>query len=295
MKLPPLNAVRAFEAAARTGSFVAAAGELGVSSAAVSMQVRNLEAFLNKKLFDRSNNRITLTDAGTSIYPSTAAALNGIAGMTERLLESEGRPQLVISVLPSLGERWLVRKLAGAASGPVERGLEIRLEEDPVDLVQGRIDLRVTYGMTTYPEFRSLELFRDEVTPMHAAGSVSASESHRNWGRIPDEQLIHVDWGESFASYPSWTDWFRAAGIDRRPDIRKGLKVASSSMAISLAARGLGIALGQRELAGTDLAQGAVVAPSSISLPLSRPYCAVSLHAKARFAPLASLLDRLMQ
>ena len=130
MKLPPLNSLRAFEAAARTGSFTAAAGELGVTSAAVSMQVRNLENFLGKKLFQRSNNRITLTDAGMVVYHGSATALSGIAAITERLLESEKQAKLVISIVPSLAERWLAPRLADFARTDAGAGMEIRVEND---------------------------------------------------------------------------------------------------------------------------------------------------------------------
>ena len=291
MELPPLNALKAFEAAARTGSFVLAARELGVSSAAVSLQVRNLEAFLNKRLFTRTNNKIALTDAGMAIYPGSAAALNGIAAITGRLLGRDGRARLVVSALPSLAERWLAPRLADFARAEPGVGMAVRVEDDPVDFVRHRIDLRVTYGGHLYPAYRAVHLFRDEVTPLHAPAYPARFEDQGGRLRVPDEHLIHVAWGEAFASEPSWDDWFRAANLPPRPATARGTHVASSSLAIVLAARGMGVALGQKRLAGAEIASGVLIAPSALTLKLAHPYCAVSPHAKSGDPHHARLLD----
>jgi len=291
MKLPPLNSIRAYEAAARTGSFTAAASELGVTSAAVSMQVRNLENFLGKKLFVRSNNRITITDAGMAVYHGSATALSGIAAITERLLETDKQAKLVISVVSSLAERWLTPRLAEFYRSENGIGVEVRVENRPVDIAQNRIDLRLTYGRHHYPDFRALKLFTDEVTPMHAPGFSISSASVEAFSRIPDAQLIHVDWGENFVSQPSWSDWFGLFGINRNPEIRKGIKVATSSLAIAMAEKGLGAALGQKKLAWAELESGALLAPFPKSLTLAQPYYAITTYASSTDSNLNKLLD----
>lgn len=291
MKLPPLNSIRAYEAAARTGSFTTAASELGVTSAAVSMQVRNLEKFFGKKLFIRSNNRISITDAGMAVYHSAATALSGISAITEQLLESDRQSRLVISVVTSLAERWLTSQLFEFSKTETGTGMEIRVENDPVDIAQNRIDLRITYGRHHYSEFRAVKLFTDEVTPMLAPGFPISFESIENFSRIPDAQLIHFDWGENFASQPSWTDWFRLVGVARNPEVRKGIKVATSSLAIAMAEKGLGVALGQKMLASEELKSGAVIAPFSASLELAQSYYAIIPHAKLTDTVLNKLLD----
>jgi LysR family glycine cleavage system transcriptional activator len=275
MKLPPLNSIRAYEAAARTGSFTAAASELGVTSAAVSMQVRNLENFLGKKLFVRSNNRITITDAGMAVYHGSATALSGIAAITERLLESEKPANLVISVVASLAERWLTPQLAEFSRIKPGIGVEIRVENQPVDIVQNRIDLRLTYGRHHYPDFRAVKLFTDEVSPMYAPGFSFACASG----------------GENFVSQPSWSDWFGQVGIKRNPEIRKGIKVATSSLAIAMAEKGLGVALGQKALAWAELGSGALVAPFRQTLTLAQPYYAIATYASSTDTNLNKLLS----
>jgi LysR family glycine cleavage system transcriptional activator len=289
LKLPPLNALKAFEAAARTGSHVAAAGELGVSAAAVSQQVRNLEDWFGKRLFTRHNNRIALTDAGISVYRDTARPLQDISAMSRRMLGEAARGRLVISVLPSLAERWLAPRLAHFAAAAPETSIDLRVEEDPVDLARADIDLRICYGAHFYPDFRVVPLFRDAVLPM------AAPEFWERLGggpaEVPDSCLIHTLWGPSFASHPSWTDWFQGCGIGRDPRPADGHRVGTSSAALALARLGIGVALGQRQLAEGELSAGSLVAPEAETLALGHPYCAVHAHGKKGRAGLSSLLE----
>ena len=146
LSLPPLNALRAFEAAARTGSYVAAAEELGVSPAAVSQQVRNLEDFLGKQLFMRFNNRVLLTDAGQVVFAGASDALQSISALTEQVMSGGTRSRLVISVITSVAERWLEPRLAAFALKEKALRIELRVEGDPVDFARHNIDLRICYG-----------------------------------------------------------------------------------------------------------------------------------------------------
>src|SRR5687768_9538121 len=155
LSLPPLNALRAFEAAARTGSYVAAAEELRVSPAAVSQQVRNLEEFLGKKLFTRFNNRVVLTDAGQIVFAGSADALQSISALTEQVVSGRARSRLVISVITSVAERWLEPRLAAFALREKALRFELRVEGDPVDFARYNIDLRICYGTNQYPEMNT--------------------------------------------------------------------------------------------------------------------------------------------
>ena len=166
MKLPPLRALRAFESAARTGSYVDAADELGVTAAAVSQQVRNLETYYSRQLFTRYNNRIVLTDAGSKIFANLAPALHDLAQKNRELLDGPTAARLVVSVLPSLAQAWLVPRLARFSAQNPNIGIHTRVEEDPVDLTRLGIDLRITYGNQLYSDFAAQPLFRDAVQPM---------------------------------------------------------------------------------------------------------------------------------
>ncbi|WP_245431416.1 LysR substrate-binding domain-containing protein [Mesorhizobium atlanticum] len=285
--------MRAFEVAARAGSFTLAATELGVSSAAVSQQIRNLEDWFGKQLFVRNGNRIALTDAGHAIYPQTARALGEIAAVGRRMLEGGLRTRLVVSVPFSLAELWLAPRLAVLLDGFPQMAIDVRVEDDPVDVVRQNIDLRISYGDYHYPALKMVRLVHDEVLP------VAASEFWQRYGQgasladMHESHFIHTNWGPNYASHPSWADWFAAAGGSRAPDPSHGRRVGLSSLAIGAARLGLGIALGQKVMANADLEAGRLIALSSVSVRLGQPYCAFMLPAKAERADIAGLVELL--
>jgi LysR family glycine cleavage system transcriptional activator len=288
--LPPLNALKSFEAAARTGSYVAAAAELKVSPAAISQQVRNLERFFRRKLFTRFNNRIVLTDAGQAIQAGITPALDDIAALTRRVLAGSSRAKLVISVIPSLAECWFMPAFAGFAEGGALR-IELRVESDPVSFADGEIDLRIGYASASYPGLQAVPLFRDEVLPLCAP----ALAEGLSLSTADDSQFIHTHWGQEFASHPSWEEWLGRFMPTRRIDTAKGHRVGSSQLAIEFARRGLGIALGQRALAQEHLAAGTLVVLDGNALPLGHDYCAIHPRSKARKAGLLQLIAHLRE
>lgn len=288
---PPLNALKYFEAAARTGSYTKAAVELNVTPAAVSQQVRHVEDFFGRKLFVRFNNRVVLSDAGQSIFAGIAPALEDIANLTARFTGGTDRSSLVVSVLPSLAECWFMPRYARLAqSGPVPR-LELRVEDDPVDFSAHRIDLRLTYGEGLYPQLRHAQLFRDRVLPFCSPGfqSLRLSGDH-DLARLAEEQFIHTSWGQSFASNPGWNEWLAQTGSRRRLDSGKGQRVGASRLALDFARMGLGVALGQERLADDFRRRGELVALSDQALPLGHAYYAYYPEAKARKAGHAQLM-----
>lgn len=288
MKLPPLNALKSFESAARTGSYVTAAAELNVSPAAVSQQVRNLERFLKRKLFTRLNNRIVLTDAGLAIQAGITPALEEIAALTNRVLAGSSRSKLVVSVIPSLAECWFMPAFAEFAEAAALR-IDLRVENDPVDFSGGEIDLRIGYASAHYPSLQTVPLFRDAVLPLcHPALAERLSLRSAD-----DSQFIHTSWGEDFASHPSWDEWFSSFLPSRRADPAKGHRVGSSQLAIDFARRGLGIALGQRALSQEAVQAGELVVLDENALPLGHDYCAIYPRAKARKAGLVQLTEYL--
>lgn len=282
-RLPPLNALRAFEAAARHGGYVAAARELGVTPAAVSQQVRNLEDHLGRRLFTRHNNRVSLTDAGQAIFADTARVFDDLGRIAERARGGRAPGRLVVSCLPSLAEGWLMPRLQGAGAAlPL---LDLRLEADPVAFARDGIDLRLSYGANLYPDLVQVPLFRDAVQPMAAPGLAAL------WPDVPDDALIHTDWGAGFASHPAWRDWFAAHQPQRAaPAPGSGQRIGASYLALMLAAQGQGVVLGQAALAAPMLARGALVALSPLALPLGHDYVAVHPQAKARKPALQRML-----
>ena len=287
LTLPPLNAVRAFEAAARSGSYVAAASELGVSPAAVSQQVRHLEEFLGKQLFQRFNNRVVLTDAGQAVFRGTSESLATLSAMTEQVMSGRVRSRLVISCISSMAERWLQ---------PGMPRFELRVEDDPVDFGRYDIDIRLSYGSGLYPEMEAIPLFVDDVVPMCAPSYLAAHPevANRDQLKIPDEDLIHTNWGPSFGSHPTWREWFQAAGIAHVPD-NTGYQTDMSALALDFARDGIGVTLGQKSMARDDIAAGRLVALSDISLPLGHPYSLIIPASKRRKTGVRAIIEHLQE
>lgn len=291
--LPPLNALRAFESAARHGSYVRAADELGVSAAAVSQQVKNLEEFLGKRLFRRYNNRIALTDAGQTIFSGASDALQSISALTEQVVSGRARSRLVISSVPSMAERWIAPRLGAYRERAPNMRFELRSEEDLVDFTRHEIDLRLSYGLNHYPDLVSVPLMQDEVVPMCSPDYAGRHPAILRQGlsAVPDDDLIHTNWGPSFVSHPTWRLWLGLSESRREPDEARGYRVGSSSLALDLAARGVGVALGQRQMGADDLAARRLIVLDDRPLALGHPYCLVYPPAKARKAGLIDLVN----
>ncbi|WP_166416003.1 LysR substrate-binding domain-containing protein [Cochlodiniinecator piscidefendens] len=234
----PLNALRAFEAAARTGSFSHAAREMGVSSAAISQQVKLLEEFWGKTLFVRQGNRIALTEAGQSAYPQLGQSFEQLGKLSDKMRRVDQKKRLVLSAPESVVETWLAPKLSAIRTTELSNSLEIRVENDPVDFARDKVDLRIFYGHDLYTDHTIIPLFSDHLI---AVASVAFVTEHGcEIDQIKDEHLIHTDWGRDFATSPNWNDAFAMKRVINR---NAGLRVQASSIARSFAEQGFGVAL----------------------------------------------------
>jgi DNA-binding transcriptional LysR family regulator len=276
----PLNALQAFESAARSGSFVSAGEALGVSAAAISQHIRVLEGRFGKQLFQRRANGIELTDAGRELFLRVSGAFAELTEAAEHLRSGTSRPAAVISVIASAGELWLLPCLAEV---PDRAGIQIIEEsEDPIDFAARGVDIRITYGAAAYPHHTVEVLFQDRMLPVTApalaaeltGGAVSAS----------DDRLIHTSWGPAYANAQSWADWHAAIGSARRPDAGRGLGVDRLVVAATAARRGLGVALLPESLVAADLERGALIAVGPPAAPLPQPYVMIARPA-ARHRP----------
>lgn len=294
-KIPPLNALKAFEASARLGSFVLAAAELNVTPSAVSQLIRKLEDFYGRQLFIRHNNQLLLTDVARTVHAASSQMMNGLAELTEQLLGGPVRSNLIVSVLPSVGVRWLNRHLSEFLDAHPDVRLDLRLEEDPVDFFRNRIDVRLCYGEHLYPEFVTVPFRRDRVTAMCqpdllARQRVDPAAPHA----LNDDALIHVAWRAGFSSYPTWSAWFASQGITRQPRRELGHTTDTSSVAIDLACGGTGVVLGQEMLAQTELATGGLIAPFPHWMPLQYDYCVVHAESNRRNKTVGAFVEWLV-
>jgi LysR family glycine cleavage system transcriptional activator len=292
-KLPPLNSLRAFEAAARFKSFVLAGEELGVSSAAVSLQVKNLEENLGKKLFLRQGNRILLTDAGNGLYPKIGNALDEISEAAQTLRRVRHSRQLVISVVESFAELWLMPRLAQFAPDKSVT-LDIRVQNDPIDFAKDAVDLRLTYESAYYPGYQQHELFTDVVIPVCSPRFWDAyNDPDGELTNVPHDKLIHVNWGPAYSSSPGWTAWFKRAGT-LQPELgAPNLIISHLSLAVDAARAGLGVVLAPHRLVEQDINARRLIAASRITVEMGRPYVCIFPDARASYTALRLFLDHL--
>jgi len=270
---PSLRGLQAFEAAARSGSFVAASEELAVSAAAISQLIRALEDQVGRKLFHRINRRAVLTEAGMEIFPRLAGAFNELRHISRELSGGVQRSSLVVSVAPSVAMGWLSSRLPGFVDshGPVD--ISLRGEDDPVPFDRDLIDIRLCYGRSHYSEHLTEELVRDAVYPVCSPAFLARHGPITSSASLHAVPLIHTDWGPSAASFPSWRNWFESAGVTPGRHIQHGMTANSSMAALDLARGGLGVALAQGLFCARQVEDGKLVVAVDHVLELANPYC----------------------
>jgi LysR family glycine cleavage system transcriptional activator len=275
--LPSLKGLQAFEAAARTGSFAAAAEELSISAAAVSQLIRTVEEQMGRTLFHRVNRRVVLSEAGVEMLPRLSMAFQEIGSVAREVGGDAFRPRLVVSVPPSMAMGWLSERLAGFVAGHGAVDISLRGDDDPVPFERELIDIRLSYG-PHYREHPTEDIVRDAVYPVCAPALAEAIKREGLAG-LP---LVHTDWGPTGASFPSWRNWFETAGIDLGRSARRGLSANSSRAALDLAISGLGVALSQGVYCAAALEDGRLVRPVARALELRQPYCLTIPERSAR-------------
>ena len=295
-RLPPLNAIRAFEASARHGGFVAAAQELGVTAAAISLQIRKLEDYYQVALFHRLASGVELTEVGAAIHAECSAALAALESTADLVAARETPSRIVISCINSLAHRWLVRHMSQLALAVPDYWIEFRAEPDPVDFENRGVDVRITYGEHLYPHHDTRPLFTDRLAPLCTPEFAARHGLARGtFDAVQDEHLIQSWWSPSFWAYPTWADWFERAGVSRQP--RQGVGPAANmpALAIDMALAHLGVALGQEALAEEAIRSGRLIVLSNVRLPMPSPYAIVTPRSARRKKRLSGLIASLLE
>ncbi len=277
-RLPPLNALRAFEAAARHLSFTKAAEELFVTQAAISHQIKALEAALDLQLFRRLNRRLMLTDAGQLYLPALTEAFDAIDTATVRLRSDENTGRLVVSVASSLAAKWLLPRMPRFRERHPEIEVEISASERLVDFGRDNVDMAIRYGLGRYPGLRVDPLMEDTNFPVCSPGLLAGPLPLREPGDLRRHSLLHDDVGAFDA--PDWSKWLAAVGVTGAWADR-GQRYSHSSLVLQAAIDGQGVALGRSTLVALDLEAGRLVQPFGPALPSSYACYVVSPPATA--------------
>ena len=272
--LPPLNALRAFEAAARQLSFTKAADELNVTPAAVGHQVKALESMLQVRLFRRLTRALQLTEAGRAALPLISDGFDRLVRGVEQMRALSESGVLTISVSPAFGAMWLVPRLERFRS--LHPDIEIRIDgtDRRVDLAHGEADVALRYGPGGYAGVRTDRLFGQSNTPVCSPQLLRGENALRRPEDLRHHTLLHVDWKDAEAS---WRMWLLAAGLtDIDPAL--GPRFTMETMAVQAALDGQGVALVGDMLVADELAAGRLVRPfdPGLSTPLTFSYYLLS-------------------
>jgi len=279
-RLPPLNALKAFEAAARSESFTRAAQELNVTQGAVSHQVKALEATLGIKLFNRERQRLVMTEAGRDYLAVVRDALDRIAAGTERLMQRQSAGVLTISTSPDFAAKWLVYRLGRFAENHPEIDLRVSATAHQVDFAREDVDVAVRHGDGKWPGLDVVRLCAERLFPVCSPKLVSGRNRITTASDLLKFPLLRLD------DWKNWTRWFAAAGVVA--PVAHGPVLNRTSMLIDAAVGGQGVALARTALAAWDLINGRLVRPVDVSLKMSNTYWIVCPKATSSVPKIAT-------
>jgi LysR family transcriptional regulator, glycine cleavage system transcriptional activator len=269
--LPPLNACRAFEAAARLHSFSRAAEELNVTATAVSHQVKVLEAWFGLRLFRRRHNSVTLTESGAALVPFLSGALEQVLLGVDHATQSARGSLLTISAQPHFALKWLIPRLPRFAALHPKTEIRLVTGNRGLDLGDENFDAAIRHLDTKSAQNKlSLELRVDHLFQADLMPVASPKLYHP--GRIYDpallrkQTLLHV-----LSALDDWRSWLAAAGI-RDIDAARGPKFDSYALAIEAAAHGWGVAMGRGAFVAGEIAAGRLVAPFGLRLKAEKSW-----------------------
>lgn len=283
--LPPLNSLRAFEAAARHLSFRKAAEELHVTPAAISHQVKALEDYLGIRLFKRANRRVELTADARAAAQGLHEGFKAIFDAIERLRQHDRGNLLTVSAAPSFAGKWLMPRLYRFVSRyphidvrlsarmrsarPESRGLALRRDINDSSLDES--DVAIRFGDGAFEEVEAQLLLALTVAPMVSPQLVGAGRPLRNPSELKHFTLLHDDTAYFRSGRTNWDSWLDAAGV-KGVDTSRGVHFSHANLAIDAAVDGLGVVLSLPALAADDLAAGRLILPFERIVPADYAY-----------------------
>lgn len=254
-RLPPLNSLRAFEAAGRHLSFMKAAHELNVTPAAVGHQIKKLEQHLGMQLFRRLNRGLILTDAGRACLPGLTEGFGTLTSAIETITARDSQAVLTITVAPSFAAKWLIPRLDRFRA--VRQDIAVRIDTDlrEIDLASAGIDLGIRFGSGQYPGLRVDRLMSEEIIPVCSPALLHGRSALRAFKDLKKFTLLHIEGETKDIGWANWPAWFRAMHCNE-VDGETGPRFTQSIMAVQAAIEGQGVALAPSSIVAMDIAEG---------------------------------------
>jgi LysR family glycine cleavage system transcriptional activator len=288
-RLPPLNALRAFEAAARHLNFSRAADELSVTPGAVSQQIQNLEDYVGAALFKRTPKGLLLTDAAQTALPALREAFDRLAEAASLLTAAVDGRRLTITAAPSFAAKWLVPRLGAFEQVHPQVDVWLSAGLELVDLTAGEVDVAIRYGAGRYPGLEVKRLMSETVIPVVSPELLKQHPLDRPED-LAAHVLLHDGSPDLDDSCPDWSMWLAARGL-RGVDGMRGPRFNQSSLVIEAAVNGRGVALAKQTLAQADLEAGRLVAPLQIATAVDFAYYLVHPKAKGRLPQVKAFIS----
>jgi LysR family transcriptional regulator, glycine cleavage system transcriptional activator len=286
-RLPPLNALKSFEAAARHESFTRAADELCVTQGAVSQQVKALEAELGFKLFNRERQRLVITEAGRDYLMVIRDALDRIALGTERLVQRQNAGVLTVSTSPDFAAKWLVHRLGRFAEAHPGIDLRVSATLHHVDFAREDVDVAVRHGDGNWPGLEVARLCTEQLFAVCSPKLLTGRSRLAKPADVLKFPLLHLD------DRKAWARWLALANV-AVPEALHGPMLSSASMVIDAAVDGQGVALARSTLATWDLLSRRIVRPFDLHWRPAKTYWIVGPKATAKLPKIASFRDWLL-
>ncbi len=289
-QIPPLNALRVFEAAARHLSFTKAADELHVTPGAVSQQIKALEDFLQIPVFRRHKRTLLLTDEAQASLPILREGFDKLTEAAQILAKKADAGRLTVSVAPSFASKWLVPRLDKFQELHPEIDVWVSADMNVVDFAVDDVDVAIRYGAGAYVGLITEHLMAEKIVPVCSPQLLTGDNPLRKPEDLKHHTLLHEASTEKDPGCPTWPMWLKAAGVCHKEGER-GLKFNQSSLVIEAAVAGKGVALAKSALALADLEAARLVIPFDLTTPTEFSYYVVHPPSKSNSATVRAFKD----
>jgi LysR family glycine cleavage system transcriptional activator len=286
-RLPPLNALKAFEAAARHLSFTRAADELFVTQAAVSHQIKALEEFLSLKLFIRRNRTLLLTEEGQAYFLELKDIFKNLQDATERLLARGSKGAITVATPPSFASQWLVPRISKFSLAYPDIDVRLKAVDFDEGFLADDIDVAIYYGRGRWSGIQAEKLHTEFLTPLCSPSLFQGSKPLNSLADLKHHVLLH---DSSRAIWKMWLKHFNVFGVN----VNQGPVFSHSMMVMQAAALGQGIALGNSVLAKPELDAGRLIMPFEEKLESRDAYYLVCHEGQAEMGKIAAFRDWVM-
>ena len=292
-QLPPLNALRAFGAVGRHLSFAAAARELHVTPAAVSQQIKNLEAHLGQRLFNRNGRHTELTEAGLQLLPGIEDGFRELESAVRAVRRQQRSDYISCSTVGGFASRWLVPRLPRWMAASPDIDIRISTSRELVGFELPGIDLAIRLTSGEVPGFRTEFLLREQVVPLCSPRLLGADPPLKEPGDLRHYQLIHFTPATGRLN-TRWADWLEIAGVND-VDLNRGIFLNDGTAALNAAVAGQGVVLAPKVIAGQELEMSTLVIPFDIELPTELAWYVILPESNLARPEIRAFMDWLLE